>query len=84
VKIPEYKQPSKDYRLNVVTLLYDGATGDLNTCGPKPLAGMHGYHPDDKDSVAAFMTNTTDTAKPAQLADIYALMRAEAEWAPPS
>ena len=43
------------------------------------LAGMHGYHPAHKDSVAAFMTNADDTPKPAHLADMYALMRAEAE-----
>ena len=50
--------------------------------GDKPLAGMHGYHPDHKDSVAAFMTNVTDTAKPARLDDMHALMRAEAEGDP--
>jgi hypothetical protein len=49
--------------------------------GEKPLAGMHGYHPGDKDSVAAFMTNVDDTPKPALLADMHALMRAEAEGA---
>ena len=26
------------------------------------LADMRGYHPDDKDSVAAFMTNAPNTA----------------------
>ena len=46
--------------------------------GEKSLAGMHGYHPDHKDSVAAFMTNVPDTTKPARLDDMYALMRAEA------
>jgi hypothetical protein len=47
--------------------------------GEKPLAGMHGYDPDHEDSVAAFMTNAGDIAKPRRLDDIYTLMRREVE-----
>jgi hypothetical protein len=46
--------------------------------GLKPLAAMHGYTPDDKDSVAAFMTNAEDIDKPAGLADMCALIKSEA------
>jgi Type I phosphodiesterase / nucleotide pyrophosphatase len=51
--------------------------------GEKPLAGMHGYHPDHKDSVAAFMTNTQDTTTPARLDNMYALMRGEVDETAP-
>ena len=47
--------------------------------GEKPLAGMHGYDPEHKDSVAAFMTNVVDTPEPKRLDDLYALMRREIE-----
>jgi hypothetical protein len=46
--------------------------------GLKPLAAMHGYTPEDKDSVAAFMTNVEDIDKPAGLADMCALIKSEA------
>ena len=46
--------------------------------GEKPLAGMHGYHPEDKDSVAAFMTNAEDAETPGQLVDMYGLMQGKA------
>lgn len=48
------------------------------TNGRQALPGMHGYHPGHKDSVAAFMANVPDTAKPALLEDMDALMHAEA------
>jgi hypothetical protein len=77
MKNAEYDQPSTGHPFNVVTLLYDGATDNVNSCGPKPIAAMHGYHPDDKDSVAAFMANVADLTPPAHVSDMYALMRAE-------
>jgi hypothetical protein len=45
--------------------------------GEKPLAGMHGYSPEDKDSVAAFMTNAAEVSRPARLDDMRRLMCAE-------
>ena len=45
--------------------------------GETHLAGMHGYSPDDKDSVASFATNVTLAARPQRLDDLYALMEAE-------
>lgn len=50
--------------------------------GEKSLAGMHGYHPDHKDSVAAFMTNVSDISKPVRLDDMYSLLRAETSTNP--
>ena len=49
--------------------------------GVKPLAGMHGYAPTDKDSTAAFMTNVPIEPMPKRLADLYTLMRNEADCA---
>ncbi len=47
--------------------------------GDKPLFGMHGYHPDDKDSDALFMTNTGPEPFPKCITDMYTLMRKAAE-----
>ncbi len=38
--------------------------------GLRPIAGMHGYAPDDPDSVAFYGTNATDAPRPAGLADL--------------
>lgn len=46
--------------------------------GKKPLAGMHGYAPDDKDSTAVFMSNVDLENKPDGLADLFFLMKDEA------
>lgn len=43
--------------------------------GVKPLAGMHGYAPEDKDSSAAFMSNMVVEPRPRRLEDLYPLMR---------
>ena len=45
--------------------------------GETHLDGMHGYAPDDKDSVASFATNVELDATPKRLDDLYALMEAE-------
>ncbi|MBX7255465.1 MAG: alkaline phosphatase family protein [Candidatus Hydrogenedentes bacterium] len=47
--------------------------------GEKPLVAMHGYDPEDKDSVATFMTNSQDAARPSHLVNMLALMRSEAD-----
>lgn len=47
--------------------------------GERPLAAMHGYSPDDRDSVAAFLSNTPLQEPPRRLDDLYRLMRDEAE-----
>lgn len=43
--------------------------------GVKPLAGMHGFTPEDKDSTASFMANVSPDPVPRGLEDLYALIR---------
>lgn len=47
--------------------------------GAKPLAGMHGYAPDDVDSVAGYASNVTSADAPRRLDDLYGLMRQAAD-----
>jgi predicted AlkP superfamily pyrophosphatase or phosphodiesterase len=47
--------------------------------GEKPIFGMHGFHPDDKDSDALFMTNARPEPFPKSITDMYGLMRKAAE-----
>ncbi len=42
--------------------------------GTKPLAGMHGYTPDDKDSDASFLSNYSTTIKPLWVGDFFHIM----------
>jgi len=46
--------------------------------GLKPVAGMHGYHPDHEDSDAALLSNVPPETDPQNIKDIFWLMRAEA------
>ncbi len=45
--------------------------------GERPLAAMHGYSPEDKDSVAAFMSNVPPPVMPKRLDAMYRLMLEE-------
>jgi hypothetical protein len=45
--------------------------------GERPLAGMHGYAPGDKDSVASFSSNLKMENTPPGLADLFGLMAGE-------
>jgi predicted AlkP superfamily pyrophosphatase or phosphodiesterase len=45
--------------------------------GETPLAGMHGYTPADKDSVALFCSNVKPDPMPERLDDLYSLMLRE-------
>ncbi len=47
--------------------------------GRTPLAGMHGYHPDDKDSYASFMSSRQREREPEAITDIYRLMKEAAD-----
>jgi hypothetical protein len=47
--------------------------------GETMMAGMHGYDPGHKDSVAMFASNTTPNPMPEGLADLYTLMMMEAD-----
>lgn len=42
--------------------------------GRKPVAGMHGYHPDDADSVAMFASTKSLNNPPQKLSDLYQFM----------
>ena len=42
--------------------------------GETPLAGMHGYAPEDKDSMAMFASNVEPAKRPQRLDDIFGLM----------
>jgi len=45
--------------------------------GETPLAGMHGYAPGDKDSLALFCSNVKPDPMPERLDDLYSLMLRE-------
>ncbi len=47
--------------------------------GLRPIAGMHGYDPHDKDSLAIFASNQVPEKIPARLDELYGLMAREAE-----
>ncbi len=42
--------------------------------GERPIAGMHGYHPTDRDSVAFFAASDRPARMPRRLDDLHALM----------
>ncbi len=46
--------------------------------GEKHLAGMHGFEPYHKDSIASFSSNISPDPQPKRLDDIYGLMKKEA------
>jgi predicted AlkP superfamily pyrophosphatase or phosphodiesterase len=50
--------------------------------GETPLAGMHGFAPDHKDSVALFASNVVPDPMPQALDDLYALMLREVSTTP--
>lgn len=45
--------------------------------GETPLAGMHGYEPDHRDSLAMFVSNVIPDPMPGRLDDLYGLMLKE-------
>jgi len=42
--------------------------------GRKPLRGMHGYHPDDPDSFAIYLTTADPEARPQTILDIFSFI----------
>ncbi len=61
----------------VVLLLHPGwllARSDFNGAGWRP-AGMHGYHPDDPDSDAIFLSNRPPRLAMRTIADVYQCMQ---------
>ncbi len=49
--------------------------------GERTIKGMHGYDPDDKDSVASFSSNVKLETYPKRLDDLFFLMKGEIERA---
>lgn len=49
--------------------------------GVKPLAGMHGFAPEDENSTASFMANVPVDPRPRRLEELYDLMRRDVEGA---
>ena len=47
--------------------------------GDKPLAGMHGFAPEDGGSTASFLSNVVPDSMPKRLDDMYGLMRGEVD-----
>ena len=45
--------------------------------GLKPIAGMHGYHPEDPDSDASLLSNVQPPNDPKAITDVFHLMLAE-------
>jgi hypothetical protein len=67
-----------DYRFGqTIFLLNPGcliAKSDFNGAGWHP-SGMHGYHPDDPDSDAVFLSNRQFASNPRSITDVYRCMQ---------
>ncbi len=59
---------------NIFFLMNPGVLICPSFLGEKPLAGMHGYEPTDKDSLAMFASNSQPEVVPKRLDDLYRLM----------
>jgi predicted AlkP superfamily pyrophosphatase or phosphodiesterase len=63
----------------LIFLVEEGVLIVPSDMGEKPLAAMHGYHPDDPQSYAALLTNVPDVpARITAIPHIYDLMRRDA------
>lgn len=61
----------------LIFLMDAGALIVPSHMGVKPIAGMHGYHPDDPDSDACLLSNAEPPSDPRAITDVFHLMRAE-------
>ena len=78
-KLAEYGCDFPDRRYgDLFFLMKPGVLLCPSFMGETRLAGMHGYAPEDKDSVAMFATNVRLERPPARLADMFGLMMSEA------
>ncbi|MBL7006989.1 MAG: alkaline phosphatase family protein, partial [Spirochaetia bacterium] len=68
--------PDKRYG-DLFFLLNPGVLLIPSHMGERPLAGMHGYAPEDCDSTASFSTNIDLDKLPERLDDLYYLMKQE-------
>lgn len=62
-------------------LMHPGVLICPSFMGEKPIAGMHGYHPEDPDSVAFYAASHAPATHPARLDDLHAIMWDEAQAA---
>lgn len=65
----------------LIYLLNPGTLIVPSHMGTKPIAGMHGYHPDHADSDASLLSNVEPSTDPRAINDMFALMRTEASMA---
>ena len=65
---------------DAVFALEPGVLLNPSHMGTVPVAGMHGYRPDDPDSDAALLTDFAPVAHVEQITDLYGLMREMALW----
>jgi predicted AlkP superfamily pyrophosphatase or phosphodiesterase len=66
----------------LIFLVKEGVLIVPSHMGERPLAAMHGYHPNEKQSYAVLMTNQGAISEDIQaLPDLYSLMSQEAELA---
>lgn len=61
----------------LIFLMEPGALICPSHMGVKPLAGMHGFAPEHKDSAAAFLSNVQLENPPRRLDDLYDLLTAD-------
>jgi len=57
--------------------MYPGVLLNPGYMGESHVEGMHGYSPDDKDSIAMFASNIKPDPMPKRLDDLYDLMMSE-------
>ena len=62
----------------LIYLLEPGCIICPSHMGTKPVTGMHGYHPDDKDSDAVLLSSKLPSTHPQGITDLFQLMRTEA------
>ncbi len=66
----------------LIFLMEEGVLIVPSHMGERPIRAMHGYHPRDRHSYAALLTNQPDLPEPvAAIPDIYRLMTRDAELA---
>jgi len=68
--------PDKRYG-DLFFLMYPGVLLNPGYMGESHVEGMHGYSPDDKDSIAMFASNIKPDPMPKRLDDLYDLMMSE-------
>jgi hypothetical protein len=66
----------------LIFLVKEGVLIVPSHMGERPIRAMHGYHPDDKHSYAALLTNQSDLPEEiTSIPDIFKLMQRDAELA---